>query len=79
MSLQAEHEVVMSDDRIGETAEESRPAAVARQAYHAPVLVRLGSLRDMTLSITTTKGNPDGSKTRRTGRGGRFDAAGLAS
>lgn len=69
----------MSDDQCIDEAKQPCQASGARNAYQRPVLVRLGSLREMTLNITTTKGNPDGSKTRRTGRGGRFDAAGGTS
>ncbi len=70
----------MSDDRSSETAEEAQLSrAPVREPYRRPVLVSLGSLRDMTLTINTPKGRLDGSKTRRTGRGGRFDAAGGAT
>lgn len=69
----------MTNDPGSETAEEARLAATNRQTYQRPVLLQLGSLRDMTLNINTPKGTLDGSKTRRTGRGGRFDAAGIAS
>ncbi len=70
----------MSEDQGSDTAEVVRlTTAPVRAPYRHPVLVPLGSLRDMTLTINTPKGRLDGSKTRRTGRGGRFDAAGGAN
>ena len=56
-------------------AEETPPTieTASKRAYRKPVLVRLGSLRDMTLSASN-KGGTDGAKTgnkRFTGRGAR--------
>jgi hypothetical protein len=68
----------MTDKPNVETAETAREGdAPAREPYRAPVLVQLGSLRDVTLS---TFGGiaADGSRSRKTGRGGRFDAVGCA-
>lgn len=50
----------------------------ARQPYRRPVLVQLGSIRDLTLD-TGGSGHMDGGKgagQNRTGRGGLFDAFG---
>lgn len=68
----------MTDDHDSRTTEAACPLEAPCQPYQRPVLMRLGSLRDITLAISTPKGNLDGKSTRRTGRGGRFDAAGLA-
>ena len=50
----------------------------AREPYRRPVLVQLGSIRELTLH-TSGSSNPDGGtgrRTSRTARGGRFDAFG---
>ena len=71
----------MSDKLNGETANEPRgDRPTARQPYLRPVVVPLGSLRDLTLS-TAQSGKTDGAtsgRNRRTGRGGTFDQAGCA-
>lgn len=48
-------------------------AAGERQAWHRPTLVKLGSLRDMTLQISPGNKN-DGRARRNTSRGGDFEA-----
>ncbi len=50
----------------------------AREPYRRPVLVPLGSIRDLTLHTSGSR-NPDGGSgrgTSRTARGGRCDAFG---
>ncbi len=42
----------------------------AKKPYERPLLVKLGALRDITLTEYTSKGNRDGRKNRYTGRGG---------
>lgn len=48
-----------------------------RKPYRKPVLVKLGSIRDVTLA-NNNQGNRDGGKgfASRTGRGGIFDGSG---
>ena len=69
----------MSDNPSVEAAKETRvEASTTREPYRRPVLVRLGSLREMTLSASQS-GNSDGAtsgRNRKTGRGGKFDGAG---
>ena len=71
----------MSDKPSSEKVEESTAReAPARVPYRRPVLVQLGSIRDLTLSTGFT-GAGDNSKKfpNRTGRGGRFAADGSAA
>lgn len=48
-----------------------------RAPYRPPALIQLGSIRNLTLAVSTS-GNADGGmmSNTRTGRGGRFDADG---
>lgn len=70
----------MSDKLITEAAGEVRVGdAPAREPYRRPVLVPLGSVRDLTLNIVTPTGANDGSSKRRTGRGGLFGSSGCES
>ncbi|KAF0100602.1 MAG: hypothetical protein FD144_3180 [Rhodospirillaceae bacterium] len=61
----------MTDEpmQTGEEASALSPAS-AKKPYERPVLTKLGALRDVTLTIWTSKGNRDGRKNRNTGRGG---------
>lgn len=70
----------MSDKPNSEKVDEVRAdEASARAPYRRPVVVQLGSIRDLTLSGGFS-GTKDGGKTfpNRTGRGGRFGADGCA-
>ena len=61
----------MTDESIqtGEAATTPSPAS-GKKPYERPVLVRLGALRDVTLTQWSSKGRRDGQKNRNTGRGG---------
>lgn len=60
-------------------ATDTRPElTAAREPYLRPVLVQLGSIRDLTLTTSGSmnKDGGSGSGQDKTGRGGRFDAFG---
>ena len=44
----------------------------AKKPYQKPVLVKLGTLRDLTLKKNSI-GQPDGKRNRFTGRGGHYE------
>ena len=52
-------------------------ASSRREPYRPPVMTKLGTLRDLTMTVGGS-GKFDGKASKRTGRGGRFDAAGRA-
>jgi len=55
-----------------QATEAKAEASPERQAYRRPVLVKLGSLRDVTMTVSG--GTRDGMPGRGTGRGGDFEA-----
>lgn len=67
----------MSQQSDSNRPEPSVDAMRSRKPYRKPVLVKLGSIRDVTLA-NNNQGNRDGGKgfASRTGRGGLFDGKG---
>lgn len=61
--------VMKIDDKNEADQQPSTGASERKQPYVRPVLVNLGSLRDMTTKLVAA-GNPDGGKRQHTGRGG---------
>lgn len=61
----------MTDESLqtGDEAAKLSPVS-GKKPYEPPVLTKLGALRDVTLTLFTSKGNRDGRKNRNTGRGG---------
>ncbi len=59
-------------DELTQTGDEAAklPPVPGKKPYEPPVLTRLGALRDVTLTLWSSKGRRDGRKNRYTGRGG---------
>lgn len=69
----------MADQMDGKKFDETGAGeAPARLPYKKPKLIELGTLRDLTGSVSNS-GNRDGATgaNNKTGRGGRFDEAGI--
>jgi len=59
----------MSDKSVHTDDEASEPSP-GKRPYERPVLTKLGALRDLTMTINTSRGSRDGQRKRNTGRGG---------
>ena len=76
MGLQAMGKLATMTDtaKPAQATEVQADASEQRQAYRQPVLVKLGSLTDVTM--TASGGNRDGQPKKGTGRGGFYQACG---
>lgn len=59
-------------DRTGDETQREQADSGAKRPYQRPVLTRLGTLRDMTMTMSGG-GAPDGRPGRGTKRGGNFE------
>jgi hypothetical protein len=59
-------------DKTGDESQREQTDGAAKRPYQRPVLARLGSLRDMTMTHSGG-GAPDGRPGRGTKRGGNFE------
>jgi len=59
----------MSDKSV-DTGDEAPELSPGKKPYEPPVLIKLGALRDLTMTINTSRGSRDGRRNRNTGRGG---------
>jgi hypothetical protein len=57
-------------DKSVHTSDEAPELSPEKKPYVPPVLTKLGALRDLTMTINTSRGNRDGQRNRNTGRGG---------
>jgi hypothetical protein len=59
-------------DKTGDETQREQGDNAVKRPYHRPVLTRLGTLRDMTMTLQGG-GTPDGRPARGTKRGGNFE------
>lgn len=70
----ADKEIGMLEKSLNKSEETSRTTQpTSKKVYRKPVLIELGSLRELTLK-KNSKGAADGKRNRFTGRGGRHAA-----
>jgi hypothetical protein len=60
-------------DKTGDETQREQGDSAAKRPYLRPVLARLGTLRDMTMTLQGG-GHPDGRPSRGTKRGGDFES-----
>lgn len=66
----------MRDKTINQKSETKAAEDLGRMPYRRPVLVKLGTIRDLTLKTTGGTAADGGKSWQKTGRGGRYAADG---